>query len=59
MGWRTRLRNNYRDFDEWGFNSDMWGLCLRLGYKTAEAAWKANPVIEGSINAGDFRKVSA
>ena len=59
MGWRTRLRNNYGSFKDWEYYSDMWGLCLKLGYGTPKAAWKANPVIEGSVNPGDFRKVSA
>ena len=57
MGWRTRLQNNYRDFAEWEYNSDMWGLATRLGYSSAQNAWKANPVVEGSVNAGDFRTV--
>jgi hypothetical protein len=56
MGWRTRLRNNYSSFADWEYNSDMWGLCNRLGYGTAENAWIANPVVEGSTNPGDFRK---
>lgn len=58
MGWRTRLRNNYSSFEDWEQYSDMWGLCLQLGYGTAKIAWDANPVIEGSIKAGDFRKVA-
>lgn len=58
IGWRTRLQNNYRDFDEWEHNSDLWGLASRLGYGTAKAAWACNPVVEGSANAGDFRVFS-
>jgi len=56
VGWRTRLRNNYTSFSEWESFSDMWGLCHRIGYGTAEGAWRANPVVEGSVNAGDFRR---
>ncbi len=56
-GWRTRLRNNYKSFEEWRMHSELWGLSNRLGYNSAEAAWKANPVVEGSVNAGDFRRV--
>lgn len=58
MGWRTRLRNNYSNFADWEGFSDTWGLCHQLGYSSALAAWKANPVIEGSVNAGDYRKSS-
>lgn len=57
MGWRTRLRNNYVNFSEWALLSDTWGLVNRLGFKTPEAAWKANPIIEGSTNPSDYRKV--
>lgn len=57
MGWRTRLRNNYSNDGQWIYNSDMWGLCGRLGYDSPESAWRANPVIEGSTNPSDFRKV--
>lgn len=57
MGWRTRLRNNYNNDGHWIYQSDMWGLCERLGFKSPEAAWEANPVIEGSVNPSDFRKV--
>ena len=57
MGWRTRLRNNYKDFDEWEHYSNMRGLCHRLGYGNPLRAWNANPIIEGSTNPSDFRKV--
>lgn len=60
MGWRTRLRNNYPGgFLDFLCFADMWGLPERLGFKNAQSAWRANPVIEGSVNAGDFRKVKA
>jgi hypothetical protein len=58
MGWRARLRNNYPGgFTDWLYFADMWGLEQRLGFKTAQAAWRANPVVEGSVNPSDFRKV--
>lgn len=59
MGWRTRLRNNYDGFTDWECYSDMCGLSERLGYRSAQVAWDCNPVIEGSVNTSDFRKVKA
>lgn len=57
MGWRTRLQNNYDSLTDWEHWSEMRGLAVRLGYGTARAAWTCNPVIEGSTNPSDFRKV--
>ena len=59
MGWRTRLRNNYWNAREWSINSDTFGLAERLGYKSGTDAWNANPVIEGSVEPSDFRRVKS
>ena len=53
-GWVARLRANYTNFEDWDFYSAFRGLTKRLGYKSAEAAWKANPIICGSINPADY-----
>jgi len=64
IGYRTRLQNNYKNFKEWESYSSAYGLAKRLGFNdeiqpfAAMKAWKANPVIEGSINPSDFRKVA-
>ncbi len=58
-GWRSRLRVQYatrEDFANW---DDAYNLAERLGYSSPGEAWKANPVIEGSTNPGDYRRVSA
>ena len=60
QGWRCRLRANYDDsLSQFQAYADAYNLVARLGYPNAEAAWKANPVIEGSVNPGDFRMVRA
>lgn len=59
MGWRTRLQNNYTAHHEWYHSAQTFGLHKRLGYKTPTQAWRDNPVIEGSVNPSDFRKVKA
>jgi hypothetical protein len=58
-GWRCRLRRNYASFAEFEAYSETYGLHGRLGFKSAEAAWEANPVVEGSVEPSDFRRVRA
>ena len=55
-GWRCKLQSNYTDLAEWKRYAETYSLHSRLGYKTPELAWQANPTIEGSVNPGDFRK---
>jgi hypothetical protein len=57
MGWRVRLRSNYVNFEEFDHYSRTYGLSRRLRFRSASAAWRANPVIEGSIWPSDFRRV--
>ncbi len=56
-GWTCKLQANYHSFESFKSASETWGLHTRLGYKTIEGAWKANPQICGSVNPNDFRKV--
>ena len=59
QGYQEKLRTAYSNFAEFKAYSDTYGLATQLGYKTPEAAWKANPTIQGSIEPSDFRKVKA
>jgi hypothetical protein len=56
-GWQCRLRDNYKSYEEWEANAEMWGLHFRLGYKTPQNAWRANPIVQGSVSAADYCKV--
>lgn len=57
--WTAKLRDNYdNDFGQWKAYSDMYGLATRLGFESAEAAWDANPRIQGSVHPSDFKVVS-
>lgn len=58
-GWKMRLRRVYTCKAEWLAYSAMYGLAARLGYKSAERAWKENPMVAGSVNPADYRKVRA
>jgi len=56
-GWQNRLQENYSSFEEFKAWADCWGIHTRLGYKTIRGAWKANPMVQGSVIPSDFRKV--
>ncbi len=58
MGWECRLRENDTDHEEWKAYSQTYNLAGRLGFDTAEEAWESNPLIEGSVNPSDFRRVA-
>ena len=57
VGWRGRLQENYVSFGEFKSYCGMYKLHTRIGFATPEAAWKANPLIEGSVNPDDLRRV--
>ena len=58
-GSEGRLQKDYESFEEFAAFSETYGLAKRLGFKTAAAAWKANPLVQSSVEPGDFRKVKA
>lgn len=55
--WKARLQDNYSSFDEWTAFSQAYGLAERLGYKSDEEAWTANPILQGSTNPADFKVI--
>jgi hypothetical protein len=56
-GYQCNLQDNYDDYEQFVHFSRMYNLHGRLGYRTPMAAWKANPVIQGSVEPSDFRKI--
>ncbi len=58
MGWQNKLQANYAKFTEFQTYDEIYGLAKRLGYKSAAAAWKANPTIQGSTNPSDYCRVA-
>ncbi len=56
-GWRGRLREVYANFAEFESYSRIYGIAKRIGYKTTAGAWRVNPIIEGSTNPVDLRRV--
>jgi len=57
-GWQCNLRENYNSYSEFKSYSDSYGISERLGYKSAKKAWDENPIIQGSVNPSDLRKVA-
>jgi hypothetical protein len=56
-GWQCNLQENYSSFDEFKSYSKMYNLAKKLGYTSMKKAWNENPIIQGSTNPLDFRKV--
>lgn len=52
--WKDKLQNTYESFDEFQAYDEVYGLAERLGFETAEQAWEANPMTQGSTNPEDF-----
>lgn len=57
MGYQCKLQDNYNSLEEFEAYSETYGLHKKLGFKSAEKAWIANPTIQGSTNPSDYRKV--
>lgn len=57
-GWQGRLQEQYLNFEEFLACSETYGLAKRLGFRTARAAWDANPMVQGSVIPEDYRVVA-
>ena len=58
-GWECRLQNNYDSFEQFKDYDEIFSLSTRLGYPNSRRAWDSNPVVQGSTNPSDFRKISS
>lgn len=56
-GWQDRLQDNYYDFLEFERCAEVYGLAERLGYTSAQDAWEANPIVQGSVLPSDYCRV--
>ena len=56
-GTQSRLRDGYASYEEWENWSEMYGLHIRLGYKSPKTAWRFNPIVQSSVNPADFCKI--
>ena len=58
-GYQARLHQLYSDYGEWVLFSEIYNLTERLGFKNTREAWDKNPIIQGSVNPSDYRRVTA
>lgn len=59
MGWQGKLQSNYSSFEEFVYYCDTYKIHKRLGYANPKTCWLSNPTVQGSVFAGDFRKVKS
>jgi hypothetical protein len=59
MGWKDRLQKVYHNFEEFQSYSQMYGISKRLGFKSDQAVWKKNPIVQGSVNTTDLKIVNS
>jgi hypothetical protein len=56
-GSQEKLQDRYVTLSSFRRYSEIYGIHLRLGYKTVESAWKKNPTIQSGVNGNDLCKV--
>ena len=54
MGWWGKLRDGYKDFEDFEAHDEIYGLSSRLGLGDADTTWHANPWIKGSVEPSDY-----
>jgi hypothetical protein len=55
-GSQEKLHKIYTGYKEFFAYSELFGLAKKLGYKSPEAAWKANPTVESSSEPSAYLK---
>jgi hypothetical protein len=55
--WQDKLHNVYVDFEEFVSYCEIYGIHTRLGYRSMKKCWGDNPLVEGSVNPTDYRKL--
>ena len=56
-GWQGRLREVYRNFDEFEAYCATHAIHMRLGFKDIRQCWLKNPKVQGSVNPADLRRI--
>jgi len=56
-GWQGKLHEVYDNFDEFWTYCNIYNIHIRLGFKTIDRCWQANPTVQGSVNTTDLRRV--
>lgn len=57
-GWQAKLQDNYNgNFAAFENYCNVYGIHTRLGFKSVKGAWRVNPMIQGSTNPSDLRRI--
>ena len=56
-GWQGRLHEVYNSLDEFEAYCNLRQIHIRLGFTSITRCWEANPVVQGSVNPSDLRRV--
>ena len=57
-GWQEKLQKVYANYAEFVLFDSYYDIAKRLGYKSPRMAWQKNPIIQGSVNPSDLRKIA-
>jgi hypothetical protein len=55
--WKMHLQEVYNNFEEFKSYDSVYGNVKTLGFASAEEAWEANPLVQGSTNPRDYKVV--
>jgi hypothetical protein len=55
--WQGRLYEVYDSYSEFAAYSSIYGIAAKLGFENHGEAWRANPIIRGSVNPEDLQVV--
>lgn len=53
--WKGKLQKQYTDLADFKNYDETYGLAKKLGFNSAEEAWKSNPTIQGSTDPKDYK----
>jgi len=55
--WKSRVKKVYSSLKELESYNEIYGIATRLGYSDCKTLWKENPMIQGSTNPEDLKKI--
>ncbi len=58
VGWQERLQMVYKNYEEFCYFARVYNIHERLGFHTIKGCWHSNPLVQGSTNPKDFRRVN-
>ena len=56
-GWQGKLQKVYDSFEEFVIYCELYSIHKRIGFRSMKNAWDKNPIIQGSTDPSDLRRV--